>query len=806
MNDNPISTAQMREGVVEENVYSKYVNEIIHFLPWVALNHPDWLTPYLKEKQTEILEERQGEKKRARQTRVKAAYMDLVKNSNIHAIINLDNWNANGVMDYISRQLNQFNGKVLTESGYNTKKSAIKHLVRCQYGQYWRPDFDDQMKILWKGFIRLSSKDKKKENKKQRKRQRTERRQQQNQQQQDQEEEENTDSDSDSDWDDDREDFRQGKTPMTPELYKKILHWFLEWGTLEGIFAACYVAMSWHLACRTNNTARVRFSHMSWTHFDAMHVRFRHTKTQQFGEAKRQKRACYSNPFDWEIDLPLLLGLYLATAFNSPQQRGNPLFPGGALAQSKRVGDLLTLLLKEHEEEVKSLGYDSLDEIGLHSIRKGVSTYLASLPGGPPPAALMLRGGWSMGKVKDIYFHQTQGGDEFVGRCAAMLNLMNGEFATSPAFFSFTLDPARLKSATEKVFPLFTACDGMDRILNYCLASMIHHKEKILALPSNHAARSIVLYKQEELRNELAPHVRTLTAWDNDLAAKLTGIPPHIKSLVDIAGIKEEQSKIVEQVFKKVMDGLTGYFDEKEIGGGNLTEGRIKSMISSSLEGPMKALGEQISKMGVGATNTATNTTTNTTTTANGTTTTTANNNPPKQTFTPHLHGGKYNKLPKDFQFPKAGVADLWQRWNVGDTERQIPPLKTLIAEDFKFLDRIPKTDAEKQHTGGKHKDKKRPARKTYNEIKFVCKYIEEQGRLKGYDPSNRSIENVNSIYQAVSPLLFDDNNSARETQLKWLTIRTRLRKKLKKEKETRDAAARAASTAAAATAATAPT
>ena len=525
-----------------------------------------------------------------------------------------------------------------------------------------------------------------------------------------------------------------------------------------------------------------------------MHVRFRHTKTQQFGEAKRQKRACYSNPFDWEMDLPCLLGMYLATAFNSPQQRGNPLFPGGALAQSKRVGDLLTLLLKEHEEEVKSLGYDSLDEIGLHSIRKGVSTYLASLPGGPPPAALMLRGGWSMGKVKDIYFHQTQGGDEFVGRCAAMLNLMNGEFATSPAFFRFTLDQAKLKSAREKVFPMFNACDGMDRILNYCLASMVHHKEKILALPSNHAARSIVLYKEEEMRNELAPHVRTLTAWDNDLAAKLTGIPPHIKSIVDIAGIKQEQSKIVEQVFKKVMDGLTGYFDEKEIGGGNLTEGRIKSMISSSLEGPMKALGEQINKMGIGTTTTAT-----TNGTTNATTTTTGTNNPPKQTLTPHFHGGKYNKLPKDFQFPKAGVADVWLRWNVGDSERQIPPLRMLNSTDYKFLDKVPKTTAEKRHFGGNTKERKRPASKTFSDMKFLCEFIEKQGRLKGYDPSNRSIENVNTIYQAVCPIIFDDPKSDRETQLKWLTIRSRLRTKIKKQKEATHAAARAASTAAAA-------
>ena len=78
------------------------------------------------------------------------------------------------------------------------------------------------------------------------------------------------------------------------------------------------------------------------------------------------------------------------------------------------MGNLLKKVLREHEQEVLAMGYDSIDEIGVHSVRKGVSTYLASMPGGPAPAALCLRGGWSMGQVKDIYFHQTDGGDEFV--------------------------------------------------------------------------------------------------------------------------------------------------------------------------------------------------------------------------------------------------------------------------------------------------------------------------------------------------------------------------------------------------------
>jgi hypothetical protein len=57
------------------------------------------------------------------------------------------------------------------------------------------------------------------------------------------------------------------------------------------------------------------------------------------------------------------------------------------------------------------MDYDSIDiaELGLHSIRKEVCTYIymASLPGGPPPAELCLRSGHSMGPVKDIYYQKS---------------------------------------------------------------------------------------------------------------------------------------------------------------------------------------------------------------------------------------------------------------------------------------------------------------------------------------------------------------------------------------------------------------
>ncbi len=81
-----------------------------------------------------------------------------------------------------------------------------------------------------------------------------------------------------------------------------------------------------------------------------------------------------------------------------------------------------------------------------------------------------------MGQVKDIYFHQTQGGDEFTGRCSTLLNMMNGEFASSPAFFDAEgVDANWMTETIGKVFPNFQSVGGMDHILRISLASLVHN-------------------------------------------------------------------------------------------------------------------------------------------------------------------------------------------------------------------------------------------------------------------------------------------------------------------------------------------
>ena len=53
---NPISISDMRDAVVDEGTYSKYVNDIIPFIDWLCAdaNLSDWLTQYCTEQHAEI--------------------------------------------------------------------------------------------------------------------------------------------------------------------------------------------------------------------------------------------------------------------------------------------------------------------------------------------------------------------------------------------------------------------------------------------------------------------------------------------------------------------------------------------------------------------------------------------------------------------------------------------------------------------------------------------------------------------------------------------------------------------------------
>jgi hypothetical protein len=218
-------------------------------------------------------------------------------------------------------------------------------------------------------------------------------------------------------------------------------------------------------------------------------------------------------------------------------------------------------------------------------------------------------------------------------------------------------------------------------MVDQCLASLIYHQDKVLEqLDANHLARSISIFHESSVRATLAPHTQMVHSWETTKA--LTGISPHIKMMVDMMSVKQQQSEIVEKVFNKVMDGLTGYSDERNIGRGELTEARVNSMVSNFVRDHFSECQTQLQSTlaTIGA----------------------VTNNGQDQQIEKNVDGvdttedqeratyplrvppeGIFSRVPQDFEWPNAGLSDLWVRWNIRDTARGIPPCRVLHTKDL---------------------------------------------------------------------------------------------------------------------------
>jgi hypothetical protein len=341
---------------------------------------------------------------RKKKQTIKARFKLLLFEAAEVPLMNLDQITPPEFMEYIDQLRHFATKKRLSKSAYGNKRSALNDLFRWHQtdNRSFSPAFASELKDLYKGFFRIITQQ-------------------------------------------GREDIeiggehgrnvKEGKDAMNVELYQALCVWFLELGTDEGIFAHCFLVLTWNLMCRANSTSQVCFNHIFWTTSDSLEIHFAHHKGDQMGTQAAYPRHLYSNPLHPCVCPIFALALYLMTFNTIPFLTGR-LFPGKN--QFKRFSDIMQAVLKAHEAEVRRYGHEVKD-LGTHSIRKGAATYASNCPGGPPAASIFIRAGWSMGRVRDIYLKWERGGDQFVGRCLSLLPLLKAEFGASPPHFSRAL-------------------------------------------------------------------------------------------------------------------------------------------------------------------------------------------------------------------------------------------------------------------------------------------------------------------------------------------------------------------------------
>ena len=676
---------------------------------------------------------------RAYNTRMRQQIKSLLRAADTNPVLTVAAITPLGYMSYVVSRRHQGHGGYLSKSAYGSIRAALFHLFHLHNRSGFSDSFRLELGNLFKGFYRSLTRQ-----------QREAQSQEQGNQEQQQPPEGNPNRNTSG--------VKEGKDPMSVELYKKVCHWFLDWGTLDGVFAHCFLVLTWNLACRSSNTTHICLSEVEWgSTFDTFEIFFAHTKTDQTGKEAKYSRHLYANPHCPVVCPVLALAMYFTCSFNTPQCSNNYLFPGDD--QYQRFLVQLRRVFQEHRDEVSLLGADP-SEIGTHSIRKGAVTYLASIPGGPAIAAVCIHAGWTMGTVKDIYLRYLSSGDQFVGRCLSLLPLLRVEFASSPPHFVPAWEDWG-NDFRQHSFPMISPILHLKRLTLMCSSSIVYHCKFIAGtLAVNHVIHmSGHLFRNADLLQHVSNGngcVVVSFPWMSIGVHVFTGIPPHVAVLQELDEIKTQQQGLIDSFIDKVKQAI----DECGLAGGALSEHRLCTIFDGFAEEICGQLGQ------VGNNNGAEQQVAERVENGNG--------------YRWHCFDGQFHRVPKDWRFPRVGVFDIWKHWWIGDSVRGVPPLRMLSAEDIKFLDQIPISQEELHARTGANRNRRRLSRKTLCDLKFLMEYI------------TKKVQDANQVENVITPtsvmrmfeVVAEEFQGGQNSQKKWHTVANELRVKQRQMEE----------------------
>ncbi|KAL7575923.1 hypothetical protein ACA910_000722 [Epithemia clementina (nom. ined.)] len=405
----------IRDGVVSQGTLQAYISDITEFLVWLCSEKPGWFSDHGKLQFDLSQNHLPTESPRAFKLRSRSSLESLFRDAHSRPVVHLNLLSAESFMQFISLLRSWRNGLYLSKSTYGNKRAAFNHFFRLHNRLGYPEQFKLELANLYRGFGHRGGglcQPNNNHNIKQ--------------------PPNNNGAAPNVAPRHPGAGSMDGKEPMSVELYCGLCQWFFDWGTMDGVFAHAFLVLSWNLMCCAKNTALIRMSNIHWINFDSFEIFFGHSKTDQLGNNAKYPRHLFANGKDPLVCPVLALSLYFSCCFNTSQTTESSLFPGNL--QHNHFKELLNWILVEQRDELTTLGYQAGD-IGTHSIRKGATTFISWLPGGPPPTAVRIRGGWAMGHVKDVYMCYATAGDEFVGWCLCLLPLLQMLFGNSPPYF-----------------------------------------------------------------------------------------------------------------------------------------------------------------------------------------------------------------------------------------------------------------------------------------------------------------------------------------------------------------------------------
>lgn len=725
-NVNHVSLQTIRDNIISPSTYRAYISDLLQFLQWVHTNENQWLTPNGNERLTDIYVQQENENARQHRARKMENFTNLLRDACAEPIVYLDRIVPSKYLNFILTL--HHNRPFLSKSSYGSKRAALFHLFRLHNRIGFNPEFRTELTNLFKGLYRQVAS-------------------RRNIAFNDNENNQNN---------------REGRESMSVELYRYLCETFLRYGTADGIFAHCYLVLTWNLACRCNNTARIKFSDISWSQsFDAFSIHFSQSKTDQLGEEAKYPRHLYANPVAPLVCPVLAVAMYLTSCFDNNDIPANLFFPGAT--QDARFAHLVQRAVDEKWEHISQMGYRR-GEIGTHSIRKGAVSYMSSLPGGPPVASICNRAGWTMGKVKDIYMRYVTSGDQFVGRCLSLSPILSTEFASSPPYFEDN-EVEWVDTLRRQQFKMIALVDGLERLTRMCLASIIYHSDWLVnILGINHTFLVASVVHRNEIVENYRANVKVTYPW-NDSINHYSGIPPHVAVLQDLSIMKNAQQELLrdqQQMVGTFVAQTRHLLEEMGHDGGRMADRQYMRNMLDEFQNNFNYRFDRIMQlvpnqeheqaMGPAAIDRV----------EDGT------------VYTLHFYLGSYKRVPCDWRFPRCSVSVVWRQWWIGDTVRNVPPLRYLQISDVKHLDDIELSADELHGRKGRFKLQRRKSSKILSDLKFLMEFIKRMLRARNLYLEEKTIEVVDNMYQSVSDLF---RSNPRTGQLTWLSAVTKLRR-----------------------------
>ena len=745
----PVTTNEMRQAIVAEETLQSYTYDIMRILADGCKDEPiylqGWVTDAAKVSYKAMVASLESQSKRDQATTKKNWLKKLLLDCMHQPVLHVLNCEIEHFMAFLTGIDGE---KRMSKSTYNTRCSALHHLFRCHRDYNGYPvEFGRELNLLKKGLFRIVT----------------------------------TNAQDEGGVSD-----GGGKIPLSKELYEKCCKWFLEKGDEQSIFCHTFLVITWNLMCRAKNTTRILWEHMKFDE-GCLNIMFAQQKNDQNGQtATLNPRRVYANPTNPAVCPLFALSLYMAT-FGGRCGSNDRLFPGKS--QYKRFMDGLGAILKEHEVEAKlTLSVkETISDIGSHSIRKGATKWLSGQPGGPSAISICIRGGWSLGGVKDVYMTYNAEGDAFCGRMLSLLPLLSPDFASSaPKIVDFPLP--ELGQHVNRVYPAMAGNCRMQPLLHRCLAALVHSKDYVMAWPFSHCVRqNNNLFCDQTLLDTLSEKVQVSYPWsDGDDANKSpSGVPPHVVMMVDMKKILNQLGELRSTREDDMRKLLNDVFDDRNVANGSISERRMRDIITKTQEDMIstqtKMLEQFIKKFEKQP----------------GVDSTSANDEGPtiyqaaqqgNSLFPFYDHSDSCWPVPEDYEFPSGTVQDLWTRWNVGDTVNGIPALKTLQGKDFTFMASRPLQEGQ---------NKARSPGRTFCDIKALCKYIEIESEHHAATEENGLVLDCSTPEKACAVLYsvatqengIINNASNRSKHCKWSTALTRIQL-LKRKRSNREGGA----------------